>query len=37
MILTFHMPPLAMAHSLWGRNYVISIEYGSGLLRKISK
>jgi len=29
MILTFHMPPQAR-----GRDYVISIEYGSELLKK---
>ena len=32
MILTFHMPPQAR-----GRDYVISIEYGSELLKKNSK
>ena len=37
MILTFHMPPLARGQGVCHILYVISIEYGSELLRKISK
>ena len=38
MILTFHMPPQARGYVIsQARDYVISIEYGSELLKKNSK